>query len=220
MRSCKLWSIFNNILICFCFLPFMAKSIVNPEKTRIIFNEHHVLTAPETLKTPIIVSKPMLFLKENQISGVDLFFISKEKQPKDKESVCWLNLYQVPPNTTAQETKNAVILPLRVRLKIFVRPKGIGALTEEAGRDLTFKWITKNETQFLEISNPTPWHLSFSSLQVGDEPIENAMLAPKSTMQIPMTLKTQTKTQKADRVKITFSLINDDGNSWFYEAAL
>ncbi|MBG6242006.1 MAG: hypothetical protein EKE20_08895 [Candidatus Symbiopectobacterium sp. Dall1.0] len=76
---------------------------------------------------------------------------------KDKESHLWFNVYQIPPNTAemARHTQS-VVLPLRLRLKVFIRPAGLGDPNESDGEQLRFRLLQAGDGQRLQVDNPTP----------------------------------------------------------------
>ncbi|MFX9347999.1 fimbrial biogenesis chaperone StbE, partial [Acinetobacter baumannii] len=84
---------------------------------------------------------------------------SRQQLATDRESLFWLNIYQIPPVT--QDIKNhprQLVLPLRFRLKILIRPTELKAPTEAEEKKLRF--IAKENT--IRIVNPTSWYMSLT----------------------------------------------------------
>ncbi|MGK2889030.1 MAG: fimbria/pilus periplasmic chaperone [Candidatus Malihini olakiniferum] len=89
---------------------------------------------------------------------MQLLLTSRQGFAYDKESLLWLNVYQIPPNTAAmtRHTQN-VVLPLRLHLKVFIRPAGLGDLSESDGKQLLFRSLLQTEEgQQLQVINFTP----------------------------------------------------------------
>jgi P pilus assembly chaperone PapD len=106
--------------------------------------------------------------------------------PKDKESVFYFNLREIPPKSTKP---NTLTLAMQTRLKVFYRPKALKvdpmADTVPGIETLT---LTKQGDSYT-VNNPTPYHFSFvevrSSLKgKGLENFEPVMVEPKSSARI------------------------------------
>ncbi|NLS43860.1 hypothetical protein EXD76_07045 [BEV proteobacterium] len=52
----------------------------------------------------------------------------------------------------------SVVLPLRLRLKVFIRPAGLGDPNESDGEPLRFRLLQARDGQRLRVDNLTPWH--------------------------------------------------------------
>lgn len=108
--------------------------------------------------------------------------------PKDRESVFWFNLREIPPKNSKP---NTLTLAMQTRLKVFYRPTtlkvdpmadsvpGVDTLT-----------LTKSADRYV-VNNPTPYYFSFvevrSSLKgkglVNFEPV---MVPPKGNVMLPL----------------------------------
>lgn len=93
----------------------------------------------------------------------------------------------------------------------FLRPSGISHLQESVGNKIRFQ----RQNGVLNIENPTQYYLSIIGVTIRNIPLDIGVLPPKSHRQIPLppTLNTMNET-------ISFSLINDEGNSWDYTRAI
>ncbi len=85
--------------------------------------------------------------------------------PKDRESVFWFNVLEVPPKPDADKVANQSLLQLafRTRIKLFYRPEGLNGLPSDAPAALKWSWATSAGKTALRVANPTPYHVSFSS---------------------------------------------------------
>jgi P pilus assembly chaperone PapD len=129
--------------------------------------------------------------------------------------VYWLNIYQIPPNTqqqSAQEKK--VILPLRIRLKVFVRPIGLPAPEENIGGKLRFT-LSNADVQHpvLTASNPTPYYLTIGNIRLGANALKPAMIAPFSSADF-------TVTGAGNSRELRWTVIDDYGKQMPYQREL
>lgn len=95
--------------------------------------------------------------KENTLRVID----SSENLPKDRESLYWLNIKQIPAVDT-ENSGNSLQLVVKSRMKLIVRPKGLSQNAGEAYRSLTFS----KEKNVLHIKNPTPYYISLYKMKI------------------------------------------------------
>ncbi len=67
--------------------------------------------------------------------------ITPNKLPADKESIFYLNVLDIPPNSPEQEGKNALKFAMQNRIKLFYRPAGIAPVNKA-----TFKKLLVNRS--------------------------------------------------------------------------
>lgn len=108
--------------------------------------------------------------------------------PKDRESVFWFNLREIPPKS---DKPNVLMLAMQSRLKVFYRPKALKvdpmADTVPGTETLT---LSRQGDRYT-VHNPTPYHFTFvegrSSLNAkGLDGFEPVMVAPKGTLTLPL----------------------------------
>lgn len=183
-----------------------------PSLVQLWFDEGDLFMSPENARTPIIAVPPVFRLQPGELRDVKLQLISRNNIPQDKESLYWLNIYQVPPNTIGPANEKRVILPLRLRLKVFVRPANVPRPQQTDGERLQFQ-IKNSNQQVVIMSNPTPWYMTIAAFESGDVKVDSIMLAPGEKKEI-----TLNKTVKAGEVQ--YEIINDDGTKWRYRSIL
>ncbi|WP_233498936.1 fimbria/pilus periplasmic chaperone [Pantoea sp. ARC607] len=242
MRKHRLLSAFSNLLmtgaLTLCTGP--ASAVVNSTQSRLVFNENSEvqsltvvnslrapalvqmwtddsdpLSPPERISTPLVVVPPLFKLAPAESRTLRVMLLSRKDMPQDRERLYWLNIYQIPPYTrqqTAQEKK--VIFPVRIRLKIFIRPTGVKAPDEEIGEQLKFsinKLNTKNSE--LQVQNPTPYYMNIGSIRLGNETLKSEMIAPFSSRSFALK-------QTTDSHILSWSVIDDYGTQKSYKREL
>ncbi|MCS2170488.1 fimbrial assembly chaperone [Scandinavium sp. TWS1a] len=232
MRSCKWWSVSSSALATLLLWASTTNAAVNIDRTRLIFaasdkvqslnlsndgdspmliqawtDNGNVNSSPDTSQTPIVVVPPVFRMLPGELRSLRLMLSSRSTLAMDHESQFWLNVYQIPPNTKAtQNTARKMVLPLRLRLKVFIRPDGLAAPKESDEQQLRF--TVKGQT--LNIENPTPWFMSLTVHPGKQKDIGGLMVAPKAWLEVP--LSTPLTTGEIMR----FDVITDSGNARSY----
>lgn len=235
MRSCKWWSVFSNALAMSSLLfAAHASAVVNVDRTRIVFNagesnqtlnikngaefpsvvqiwsdDGDLMQSPELSTAPIFAMPPMMKLSPEEQRAIRLVLTSRQSLPEDRESLYWLNLYQIPAltrHTGGAEQK--ILLPLRLRLKVFIRPAALGAPQPEDVQKLRF---VVNDRQ-LKVENPTAWSMSLRLNIANKVKVDDVLVAPFGSITLPL----------AQPVKIgesvTYEVFDDNGNPVSYQS--
>ncbi|WP_081059269.1 molecular chaperone [Burkholderia anthina] len=124
---------------------------------------------PEQMRTPFVVT-PTLARVEAGRSAVLRITNMQAKLPADRESVFWLNVLEVP--TVRPDADNQLRFAFRTRIKLFYRPSSLANDVDMAPEKLVWKAATDTshagERQMsLEVSNPTPYYVSFGMVEGG-----------------------------------------------------
>ena len=113
---------------------------------------------------PLVLTPPVMKL-EGKKQGRLRLVVLRGAIAQDRESAYWLSLQEIPPKA---ESANKLVIAIRSRLKVFVRPDG---LNSAGARDAVGKirWSLEKEGNnvWLKASNPTPYYVSFARLTVG-----------------------------------------------------
>lgn len=206
---------------------------VTAERTRVIFNQGQAETSlrvvnqnaypvvvqtwidegdpdasPESAEAPIIPLPPMFRLDPGQQRSLRLLWVGGNL-PEDRESLYWLNLYEIPPAPAADGSEDAVRLTvtLRTQMKVIYRPRALARQADSAAAALSFRFSGGH----LQVENPTPYFITLAT--VDPCPAEQAkgvpgvMLAPFSREHLPM--PATPCRQPAGTVR--FRWIDDDG---------
>lgn len=135
--------------------------------------------------------------------------------PKDKESVLWLNVQEIPPDA---DEVNTLQIAVRQRIKMFYRPSGLPGNAIEAPLSLQWKVVERNGAEFLQVENPTAFHVSTASIEVGagddfKQVAKGQMIAPQERVEIPLE-------KVSKKSELRFISINDFGGSEHYQARI
>jgi P pilus assembly chaperone PapD len=235
MRSCKWWSVFSNTLALSSLLfAAHAMAVVNVDRTRIIFNagessqalnikngadtpsvvqiwsdDGDLMQSPELSSAPIFAMPPMMKLAPDEQRAIRLVLTSRQSLPEDRESLYWLNIYQIP--ALSRQTGSAeqkIMLPLRLRLKVFIRPAALGVPQPEDVQKLRF---IVHERQ-LTLKNPTAWYMSLR-LQIANKlKVDDVLVAPFGSFTLQLTRPVQVGES------VIYEVFDDNGNPVGYQS--
>lgn len=156
---------------------------------------------PEKIQVPFLLTPPVVRVPGN--SGQQLKIKKMPNTlPKNKESLFYLNVLDIPPNNPANAGKNVIKFAMQNRIKLFYRPSGI-ALVNSA----TFKKIVlvRNGKTFVIKNDNANW-VTVAEIKVGSVKIndKSVMVAPFSSEPVMV------KSSNANQYKLT--IINDYGS--------
>jgi P pilus assembly chaperone PapD len=211
-----------------------AQAVVNLSATRVVFDKGAAIQSitlansadypvmvqawiddgdpqgiPQTAESPFVVLPPIFRLAPLEQRSIRLL-TSGKGLPADRESLFWLNIYEIPPNRAAAQSEK-ILLAFRTQLKVFWRPDGVGKLTEDVGKQLRFTRSGEGVT----VTNPTPWNISLAEVKMAGYSAAGITLKPLSQQ----SLFTFNEVDLQDDV-VNFVIINDEGNQWGFALPL
>jgi len=146
------------------------------------------------------VTPPLYASGPGQENTLRLMYIGQTPRT-DRETLYYFNTKAIPAVDKEKFTgKNFLMLTAITRIKLFFRPEGLMPSVDKAPGELTFK----RGDNSLIINNPTPYYITLARLKLGDQELEDTMVAPKGSITLPL------KTTAAHT--ITFRTINDYGS--------
>lgn len=137
MRSYRQWLVFSKALLALLLLagitpaPFAA---VNVDRTRIVFAANDVVqsltltndsvtpmllqvwtdagetaSSPDSSRTPLVVLPPVFKMQPDELRTLRVMLSSRRSLPGDRESLFWLNIYQIPPRAECNRQRHSQI---------------------------------------------------------------------------------------------------------------
>ncbi|CNH97977.1 MULTISPECIES: fimbria/pilus periplasmic chaperone [Yersinia] len=136
---------------------------------------------PETLKVPFVLTPPINRVEPNKSQTLRISYTGATL-PKDKESVFWLNVLEIPAKADAGSNQNYLQMAYRSRIKLFFRPQGLTGNPNEAAKSLVWTKAPGG----LKVTNPTPFHVSLVTVAVNAggkrSQVEGQMISPKDSL--------------------------------------
>ncbi|MEB7502437.1 molecular chaperone [Leclercia pneumoniae] len=179
-------------------LAFPVTSGVMPSQSRVIFegsdrtqslmlvntNSYPVVVQswvdkgegnPDKNDIPFVILPPVFRLEPADIKGIRIIR-NQKALPPDRESLFWLNIYEMPPDTRTNK-ENSVLVTMNTQLKIIYRPDSVTSTSAESMKKTQCKYIRKS---FIQCNNDSANYLSISRVRYVDQrninhPVENGM---------------------------------------------
>lgn len=160
--------------------------------------------SPEANLVPFVILPPIFRLSAGSIQGIRIIY-NRDPLPGDRESAFWLNLYEMPPEDAGNHRAH-LTLAMNTQLKIFYRPEAVTLLPEEAINKLTFCLSADGQAPYIEFTNPTPLHISFGSIYVGETKVNQ-----ESDMMIKPFSKRRYRLAERRSGEVSATYLNDSG---------
>lgn len=213
---------------------------VMADRTRLIFQEgqaRQTLTLANTNVYPVVVqtwidkgqgdklpqnivsafiAMPAVFrLQPSALQNLQII-LTDPALPKDRESLFWLNLYEIPPRNDASATDaTRVTLAMNTQLKIFYRPRGLPSSPEQLTDSLHFRLEKTTQGVTLVCRNDSPYHASFASLGLIRDGHGVARVTDTDLLSSPYSERRyhidQSLLKSQDTVQLNYDLIDDTG---------
>lgn len=163
-------------------------------------------------KVPFLLTPPLFRLDPAKGQSLRLFY-TQEPLPADRESLFWLNVLDIPPRESANpDMPNKLEFAFKHRIKLFFRPDKLPGSAADAPAQLTWKLVAKDGKVGLEVSNPTPYHVSFNQVTVI---AGGASLSANANMVSPFASRifelSKQKVEPTGSLQVDYSFINDYG---------
>ena len=146
-------------------------------------DEGDINSSPETTGAPFMVVPPVTRIAGS--GGQQLKIrVLKNNLPRDRESVFYLNVVDIPAKTAT--TGNTLQFALRTRIKLFYRPAGLTANPETVIDNIQWKL----NGDHLSVTNNSPYHFTIAAINANDSShtwlAASEMIPPFSEKQLPL----------------------------------
>lgn len=157
-------------------------------------------------KTPFVVTPPLQRLDPGKENILRILRVPGAL-PTDREALFWLNVKEIPEKS---KEENVLQIAVRTRIKLFYRPASLPGSAIDARTQL--QWAVgaaEKGGAVLKVGNPTPYHITLSSMKVngGQQEIRPQMVAPFGEIALPLTA-----VKSPQEVQFNFTTINDYGS--------
>lgn len=149
-------------------IPYLLQVWVDP------FNKE------ESGKPPFTVIPPVSRLEPGQ-EKILRIVKTAGKLPKDRESVFWLNVKNIPPSS-ANKNVSTLEIAIKTRIKLFWRPADIKLIPEKAVTNV--KWRKQGDKVIVENNNPI--HINIMDVNVDGKDVPLNMIGPFETLTLSM----------------------------------
>ena len=205
-------------ILPFLLTCFNAYSAFTLNGTRFIYDEGRKNIAVEVKNNSEKAYGGQVWI--DNLKGDDVFFVpapnlfkvaANEKQlvrliyindilPKDRESLFWLNVQEIPPVASAEEG-NVLAVALNTQVKLIYRPKILAESREDAEKNITYSGST--------LKNPTPYYFALTQVSVNNKPLSLSADLERSISLFPPF--SEMDLQRPLSGKVTVEAIDDYG---------
>lgn len=182
-------------------------------------DEGNADSTPETAHVPFLITPPLARMNAGKGQSLRIVYTG-QPLPKDRESLYWLNVLEIPPKPVARtgEEQNTLQFAVRSRLKMFFRPADLAGDASTAPTQVTWTIAHEGASSVLEAHNPTPYYITFSQLSLSADKttyaVGSGMVAPRSSLRMPLTTLSHAP---AAGSPIDYTVINDFGAAKSYK---
>lgn len=179
-------------------------------------------STPDTAKVPFLVTPPLARMNVGKGQSIRIVYTG-QPLPKDRESLFWLNVLEIPPKPVAKpgEEQNTLQFAVRSRLKLFFRPADLAGDLPTAAQQLTWKVVPDGAGFALEARNASPFFITFSTLSLTVDKTtytaDSGMVAPQASLRAP--LKGLARAPAAG-ASVDYTIINDFGAAAPYKGTI
>jgi len=194
---------------------------------------------PGQQTVPFILNPAVALLEPGAAQVVRVLRIGE--LPSDKESLFFFNVLEVPPDASDKLAagESFVQFAMQARLKFFYRPRGLQPSVVRAPDLLRFSGNTGADGRMrVRISNPTPYHMTFTDLALHASDADNApmlaeldtrsdlapMIAPGSELDVVLKPagggQVRGVAQITPQTRVRYALVNDQGGKNIKQAKL
>ncbi len=173
---------------------------------------------PEQMKVPFVVA-PAVGRVEPSSGAVLRIGHTQESLPKDRESLFWLNVLEMPLRQESDE--NVLQFAFRTRIKLFFRPPHLPGDVDSAVDKLTWKLQSPERLKpgtagvggfAVRVTNPTAYYVSFGDVKASFKgklmPLGTRTVAPFSSEIFVLPKATAKELRQAS---VQYEVINDYG---------
>lgn len=180
-------------------------------------------SVPDTADAPFLIMPPIFRVDPAKGQTLRLTFTGADL-PKERESVFWLNVLDVPPLPKAgNEQRNFMQVAFRSRIKLFYRPTGLQGTPDDAADKLSWTLLPQagGKGYMLRASNRAAYNVSLNRamLLVGKHEYETdgGMVPPGGSHDFALK---DLKIKPDAGAKLTYESINDYGAPVMHSAPL
>ncbi|MEB7557688.1 fimbrial biogenesis chaperone [Kluyvera cryocrescens] len=183
--------------------------LINSEKELPWLIQSWVMNADNKTRAPFIITPPLFRLDPKSEQTLRIMK-SENITQTNVESLYYLIVRMIPASDRQNQQSNVLNIIYKTQIKLFYRPKGLEGSTDDACKNLHFSQSGKQ----LTIENTSHFYTVFSSLTLGSSKVQADMVAPQSSVTLPLNAPIATSSA-------SWHCINDyGGETVAYTAAL
>ncbi|ENL4829673.1 fimbria/pilus periplasmic chaperone [Salmonella enterica subsp. enterica serovar Teko] len=130
--------------------------------------------SPGAVRVPFVITPPVSRIEPGTGQTLRIMYTG-EPLPRDRESVFYLNVLDIPPKPELGGKKadvgnvNYLQLAVRSRIKLFFRPATLNQSVADAARQVTWSRVNRGNQIFLRADNQTPYFVTYKKIALKSE---------------------------------------------------
>ncbi|HFK4477635.1 TPA: molecular chaperone [Citrobacter sedlakii] len=143
----------------------------------------------EKEQLPFFINPPVARINSQKGKVFRIFQTDEaiNKYPKDRETMLWLNVLDIPPELPEDANKNQIKMAFRTLIKFFYRPAGLKGNPMEAADNLTWELQKTAKGYAVTGTNRSPYYVSMTNAWLlnaegKESEVEGQILAPYSQL--------------------------------------
>ncbi|ADG20118.1 Pili assembly chaperone, N-terminal [Paraburkholderia atlantica] len=170
--------------------------------------------APNEIKVPFTLLPAVFRVEPHRGQALRIMFAGGD-MPKDRESVYWLNVLEIPPKPKDADDRNMIQLAFRTRIKMFYRPASL--LDDPTAGRAQLKWHVESDDKgqtVVRLDNPSPYFVSVGTAEVETAGSKVALLPDMAPPFGHVDLRPQDgKLDIKAPATVSFTVLNDFGTA-------
>lgn len=178
---------------------------------------------PDKAQAPFMVLAPIFKLQPNESKGIRILMTPQHSFPHDRESLFWLNLYEVPSVQAQHLAKDHLNMSMNTQLKLIYRPENIAVPDiQKVSQQLQISLHQQDDEYQIHIQNPSAHYVSIAQIFLESEQQQVApqqadlVIAPKSQQSYVFTMPLH----PTNKLTLNLTLIDDQGHHHSFQRAL
>lgn len=177
-------------------------------------------STPEKASAPFIPLPAVFRMQPGAVQSLRVINKQDEKLsalPADRESVFWLNLYEIPPkNPAILRTDTHVAMAMNTQMKVFYRPASLSEPPVKLIDKLQFSLVKQGNYYLLRCHNNSPYHASFGQMTLVAGSARYPLTQEMDMMTAPLSqrdyrLDSPLTTPPSASLRLELVLFDDDG---------
>ncbi|EFT6398233.1 fimbria/pilus periplasmic chaperone, partial [Salmonella enterica] len=130
----------------------------SPSLVQVWLDTGDASASPDSVRVPFVITPPVSRVEPGTGQTLRIMYTG-EPLPRDRESIFYLNVLDIPPRPEFGEKKadvgngNYLQLAVRSRIKLFFRPDTLNQSVTDAARQVTWSLINRGDQFFLRADN-------------------------------------------------------------------
>ncbi|WP_322015169.1 molecular chaperone [Paraburkholderia sp. J12] len=129
-------------------------------------DDGNAAAAPNEIKVPFALLPSVFRVEPHKGQALRIMFTGGD-MPKDRESVYWLNVLEIPPKPSDADQRNMIQLAFRTRIKLFYRPASL--LDDPTAERSKLKWhlaVDDKGEHVVRLENPSAYYISIGMAEL------------------------------------------------------